>query len=90
MAFLALEEKEEAGEGMVTMTLVGWRTNTELVFLGLAGPVAAAPSPLLSRLVSARLCPLWEGSSPGVGLGSGVPVTPVSHLGADELVWSCL
>lgn len=75
---------------MVTVTLVGWRTNTELVFLGLAGSVAAASSPVLPCLVSALLCPLWEGGSPGVGLCSGVPVPPVSHLGVDELVWSCL
>lgn len=70
---------------MVTMTLVGWKTNTELVFLGLAGSVATASSPVLPCLVSALLCPLWEGGSPGVGLCSGVPVPPVSHLGVDEL-----
>lgn len=61
---------------MVTVTLVGWRTNTELVFLGLADSVAAASSPVLPCLVSALLCPLWEGAA----LGLGCAQVSQSHL----------
>lgn len=61
-----MERQEQ--DGMGWWPLAGWRMNTELVFWGLAGSVAAASTPLLPELVPAGLCLLWgqvELGSPG-------------------------
>lgn len=87
MGFPALEENEEAEVGWDGDALGGWRTNTELVFLG-AGRFRDSCFIPSSPSVSAGLCPLWEEGSPRGGLGLGVPVPPMSHFSAN--VRGCL